>query len=63
MNSDVCDGVVDWDAVLRFEAGYPEEYHPDYISDGIHPNPIGHRALADSVPLGWFVNGWPKPPQ
>jgi len=63
MNSGSCDGVVDWNAVLRWHAVDPDVYHPDYISDDIHPNQIGHRALADAVPLGWFTKGWPLPPQ
>lgn len=53
LNSGECDDVVDWDAVLRGNS-VSDEYDPAYFSDGIHPNPAGHAALADAVPLRWF---------
>jgi hypothetical protein len=53
LNSGECDDVVDWDAVLR-GAAVEDAYDPAYFSDGIHPNPAGHQALADATPLRWF---------
>jgi lysophospholipase L1-like esterase len=53
LQSRACDDVVDWDAVLRGSI-VQDEYDPEYLFDGIHPNPAGHRALADSTPISWF---------
>lgn len=52
-NSGTCDDVVDWDEVLR-DPLLPLTYRPQYFSDGIHPNPAGHRALAESTPMAWL---------
>ena len=51
-----CAGVTDWAAVLGL--GENEDlYRPEYLSDGIHPNPAGHLALADATPIRWFRAG------
>lgn len=63
MNSRNCDGVVDWDAVVRWEAGNPNVYHPEYQGDSIHMNRTGHRAIANATPLGWFTDTWHFGPQ
>jgi lysophospholipase L1-like esterase len=54
LSSGACDDIVDWDRVLR-DPYAPETYFPDYFSDSIHPNPAGHRAMANAVPLRWFT--------
>lgn len=53
LQSRSCDDVVDWDSVLRGNV-VQDEYDRQYLFDGIHPNPAGHRALADSTPIAWF---------
>lgn len=64
LNSGNCDGTVDWDAVVRWEAGPNRNvYHPNYQGDSIHMNRFGHQAIANSTPLGWFVDKWPFGPQ
>ncbi|MDT7786279.1 MAG: hypothetical protein QOF58_4698 [Pseudonocardiales bacterium] len=55
-----CDDIVDWDSVLR-GAVAEDEYDPAYLSDGIHPNPAGHAAMADATPLRWFRFTVPGP--
>jgi lysophospholipase L1-like esterase len=42
------DGLVDFDAVLRDPAD-PSHMNPLYYTDGIHPNNLGHQAMADAV--------------
>jgi len=54
LTSSPCDGVVDWDAVLRSPL-YPDTYNPLYFSDSIHPNALGHAAMAAAVPDSWFT--------
>lgn len=55
MNSDECDDVVDWDAVVRDEF-LPFTFKPQYQSETIHANAAGHRAMADATPvLRWFT--------
>jgi lysophospholipase L1-like esterase len=44
------DGLVDFDAVLRDPAD-PSHMNPLYYTDGIHPNNLGHQAMADAVNL------------
>jgi lysophospholipase L1-like esterase len=56
LNSGECDDVVDWAAVLR-DPQAPDTFRPEYFSDGIHPNPAGHQAIADATPLRWFTAG------
>ena len=53
--SHVCDDSVDWDAVLRAPgpAG-TYTFNPLYFADSIHPNPLGHMAMAAAVPDRWF---------
>jgi len=55
LTSGACDGVVDWDAVLRDPLA-PPTFRPDYFSDSMHPNPAGHRAIAAATPIGWFAS-------
>ena len=54
--SHVCDDAVDWDAVLRAPgpAG-TYTFNPLYFADSIHPNPLGHKAMAEAVPDRWFT--------
>lgn len=54
LSSQACDGVVDWDAVLRNPL-VPQTFRLDYFADGIHPNPAGAKAMSDAVPLSWFT--------
>ena len=45
---------VDFDAVLT-DGGVPPKLRPEFDSgDGLHPNPAGYRALADSIDLALF---------
>jgi len=44
------DGLVDFDAVLR-DPTNPSHMNPLYLTDGIHPNNLGHQAMADAVNL------------
>ena len=49
------EGVIDFDAVVR-DPRDPSRLLPAFDSgDHIHPNPEGHRALADAVPLDPLV--------
>jgi lysophospholipase L1-like esterase len=56
LQSHVCDDTVDWDAVLRAPgpAG-TYTFNPLYFADSIHPNPLGHMAMAAAVPDRWFA--------
>lgn len=54
LSGTTCDGVVDWDAVLRNPLA-PQTFRADYFADGIHPNTAGHAAIADAVPLSWLT--------
>jgi lysophospholipase L1-like esterase len=54
LSSGECDDVVDWGAVLR-DPQAPSTFRPEYFSDGMHPNPAGHQAIADATPLRWFT--------
>jgi lysophospholipase L1-like esterase len=47
---ELVDGLVDFDAVLRDPAN-PSHMNPLYLTDGIHPNNLGHQAMADAVNL------------
>src|SRR3954468_4448921 len=60
LQSGECYDIVDWDAVLR-GAVVQDEYDPLYFSDGIHPNPAGHKAMADATPLRWYRFAVPAP--
>jgi lysophospholipase L1-like esterase len=44
------DGLVDFDLVLRDPAN-PSHMNALYLTDGIHPNNLGHQAMADAVEL------------
>lgn len=49
--SGTCDGVLDFDAVLRDPAN-PNSILPAYdTGDGVHANVAGQKAIADSIPL------------
>ncbi|MFJ1461697.1 GDSL-type esterase/lipase family protein [Nocardia sp. N2S4-5] len=48
------DTVIDFDAVLR-DPSDPGAQRPDLVSPTlVHPNPQGHRALADAIDIGAF---------
>ncbi len=48
------DAVIDFDATMRDPAA-PTKLRKDYDSgDGLHPSPVGYRAMAAAVPLGLF---------
>lgn len=48
------DGVLDFDRVLRDPAN-PHQLAPAYDTDGLHPNPLGLRVLAQSIDLSLFA--------
>jgi lysophospholipase L1-like esterase len=51
------DGVFDFDAIVR-DPAHPERIDTRYDSgDHLHPNDVGYRALADSIPLAQL---WPR---
>lgn len=48
------DAVIDFDAVLR-DPGQPTRLQPEYDSgDHVHPNDLGHRAMAEAIDLKLF---------
>ena len=48
------DAVIDFDRVLR-DPAQPTRLRPEYDSgDHVHPNDLGHRALADAIDLRLF---------
>ena len=48
------DAVIDFDEVLR-DPTQPTRLRPEYDSgDHVHPNDIGHRAMADAIDLKLF---------
>ena len=48
------DAVIDFDAVLR-DPAQPTRLRPEYDSgDHVHPNDLGHRAMADAIDLELF---------
>jgi len=48
------DAVIDFDALMRDPAA-PTRLRKDYDSgDGLHPSPVGYRAMAGAIPLGLF---------
>jgi lysophospholipase L1-like esterase len=48
------DAVIDFDAVLR-DPAQPTRLRPEYDSgDHVHPNDLGHRAMADAIDLKLF---------
>lgn len=50
-----CDGVVDFDAVLKDPAN-PNSINPLYdAGDGVHANVAGQQAIADSIPLAMLA--------
>lgn len=49
--SGTCDGVLDFDAVLRDPADPNSIYPPYDTGDGVHANIPGQTAIADSIPL------------
>ena len=49
------DGVVDFDKLMR-DPGNPNLILPAYDSgDGLHPSPVGYKAMADAIPLKLLV--------
>lgn len=52
--SGTCDGIIDFDEVLRDPAA-PDRIQAAYDVDGLHVNTLGQRALADAVPLAPLV--------
>jgi len=50
-NARAIDGRIDFDAVLR-DPTDPHRLNPLYYGDGVHPDTLGLKALADAVPLG-----------
>ena len=56
--SGVFDGVIDFDAAVR-DPDDPTRLRSDFdvgfqSGDGLHPNPLGYQAMADSIPLELF---------
>lgn len=48
------DAVIDFDAVLR-DPAHPTRLRPEYDSgDHVHPNDLGHRAMAEAIDLKLF---------
>ncbi|HEU4892137.1 MAG TPA: GDSL-type esterase/lipase family protein [Vicinamibacterales bacterium] len=48
------DAVIDFDAVLR-DPAQPTRLRPEYdSSDHVHPNDLGHRAMAEAIDLKLF---------
>ena len=48
------DAVIDFDAVLR-DPAQPTRLRPEYDSgDHVHPNDLGHRAMAEAIDLKLF---------
>ncbi|HEV2578590.1 MAG TPA: SGNH/GDSL hydrolase family protein [Acidobacteriaceae bacterium] len=48
------DGVVDLDKLTRDPAN-PMQLNPAFDSgDGLHPGPVGYKAMGDAIPLEWF---------
>lgn len=57
--SGTCDGVVDFDEVLKDPAN-PDSIYPPYdTGDGVHANVAGQQAIADSIPLDLLVGAAP----
>jgi len=54
--SGTCDGVLDFDAVLRDPADHDSIYPPYDTGDGVHANIAGQTAIARSIPLGLLAN-------
>src|SRR5690606_23261377 len=54
--SGTCDGVLDFDAVLRDPANHDSIYPPYDTGDGVHANIAGQTAIARSIPLGLLAN-------
>lgn len=52
-NDGYFDAVIDLDAVLRDENA-PDEFAPEYLNDGLHPNLAGYQAMGNSVNLDLF---------
>lgn len=48
--SGVFDGVIDFDAALR-DPARPDHLLKAYDNDGLHPNMVGYKAMAEAVPL------------
>ena len=52
--SGVFDAVVDFDAVVR-DPKNPKQIRADFnISDHLHPNDAGYKAMADAIDLAIF---------
>jgi len=52
--SKICDGVVDFDAAIR-DRDHPRQMKKEYdTGDHLHPNPIGHRKMAEAIDLHLF---------
>jgi hypothetical protein len=48
------DAVIDFDKVLR-DPAQPVRLRPEFDSgDHVHPNDLGHRAMADAIDLKFF---------
>ncbi len=48
--SGLCDGVLDFDAVLK-DPAQPNRIYPDYDYDSVHANIAGQRAIGESIDL------------
>ena len=49
-----CDGVIDFDAVVR-DPDHPSKLKPAFdVGDHLHPNADGYAAMANAVDLGLF---------
>ena len=58
--SGTCDGVLDFDEVLKDPAN-PDSIYPPYdTGDGVHANVAGQQAIADSIPLDLLVPAGPS---
>lgn len=57
--SGLFDGLLDFDAAVRDDSNGGKTLKPEYdvgglSGDGLHPNPKGYQAMADSIPLELF---------
>ena len=54
--TDTCDGVLDFDQVLK-DPVQPNQLNPAYDSDGIHANIAGQKAIADFISIPLITGG------
>ena len=47
------DAVIDFDAVTR-DPNQPSRFRPGFSEDGLHPNDMGYKAMADAIDLTLF---------